>query len=87
MPADACTRTCTHILNDSLIAQQPRAQQVTHLSEGLEDVGARDRYGHVHIMDNKERLLQGGVGEVGQVVRQVEQQPQRVLLQWAKPGA
>ena len=51
-----------------------------YLSEGMEDVGARHRDGHVHMVDYEQWLLHSGVGEVGQIVSQIQQQAQWIAL-------
>ena len=58
--------------------------EYSHLSKGLEYDGARDRDGHVNVVNHKQWLLESGVGTVGQVVCHVHQHSEGIPL-WT-PG-
>lgn len=45
------------------------SQAAPHLFERLEEIGARDRYHDIYVVDDEERLIYHLVREICQVVR------------------
>ena len=52
----------------------------THLLKLLQQAGPSDRDGEVYMMYHKQRFLKCVVGEIGQVVRKVEQHTESIFL-------